>query len=254
MTDQTVLIKVSSKDMVISRSNSNSDFYVSLNNTSRTQNIKGVMVKSVNFTNTIQNVPSHKNSFIFTAGGVEHEISITPDYYTLEELIIEVENSVNSIIAPETCVINENLNGTITLTMSVAISFISNDTAQRNPLAEILGFSYFDDNTTPALTQTSSGLPQLVGTTRIYIESDALANSNMINPRTDSADNVLVSVPIDTNYGGQEQYTINETTTNTILYERLTNVGNIDIKVKDEDGYIIDFYNQHITIILMLIV
>jgi len=235
------LIRISSKDRNIFQSKSTTDFFVGIRSL-KLQKVQSVALKYIRFVNASSNVNKNNATIRFTYNSVDYKDDITWGQYNINDLVSEVESKINALITPDV----------ITMTFNVAAQRVTISSPQLmtilfedNLIFQMLGYKtdVIDQNILDA-----DALPNLSGLNEIYLYSDALASSHMVDSKSDLK-NILTVVPVDVSYGAIQSYNSPEINSDRIVYNRLYDISSIDVKLLDCEMKVIDLQGLDIEII-----
>jgi hypothetical protein len=197
--------RISSKER---SSGTASNFTVLFGNDSRFDRVTECHLISASIPNIMNNISADIGNNVFTANAsIAGPISVVfvDGYYNTNEVIARLESEINLIIAPSTISITQNA-FTNKLVFSVTGEAIQYDNTGLN-------FTLGITENIPAVASVSAqSLPNLTGTTMIYIHSRDIAQ-NVTYLGSDGAVNDVngaFSIPVNVPYGVHQSYSGNE--------------------------------------------
>ncbi|MES2577059.1 MAG: hypothetical protein V4589_05575 [Bacteroidota bacterium] len=236
-----VLIYISSDDRT-AESKSTSDFTVSYGNNNKLTRIRNFYVKSLSIPNVSNNVyhSSDVNSvpenhiFTYSSGS----ITLPEGFYNMTQLIAAITADALAIADGMSITVNP-LTGFLTFTTTSPVSFYN--LADGNSMATLLGIK--TSSVAPALTFTTTNLPDLSGVNNVFVSSLALSGNSMRMIQKKTNKPYIIDVPINEvahgfylNYETQH-FELDEVSANSYF-----NLDAIDIQLYDPLGRIIDLH------------
>jgi hypothetical protein len=220
----------------------NNDFEVKYNNLLDLHNIKAVSIKSVTFPNVFYNV---KNNWVFSytdsVAGAQ-TVSINAGQYSLSELINILQTGINADITPRTVTITAEPNYTQrTKKLSFTVSTGSITITADENTKKYLGI-------TSDLLASPAGYAQefadLGGEKIAYVYSQKLSRHKYIDEKGHQS--IIAECPIVVPFGFLNVYESNSSDLiDTVEYESLTNLNDIDISLRDREGNLLELGNNH---------
>jgi len=229
-------LRISSEDKVIG---SNSQFTIDLlSNGGAIDNIKGYIIHSLECPNVFDNVPTYANvlQLIKATGAVVYNITIPNSYYFIDDLVTQLQTSINAVIADTVAVSktgtfpNDKLNFIFTGD-SYTFNFLNSTVAYRIGLVADQG---------PATNITMSGIPNLIGETAVYVHSREMAPNNLIEGT--GSFSVVDKLNLDQPFGATCYSNFNNDTTHFkkyFPYESLKTLRTIKITLRNRIGEIL---------------
>jgi len=251
-----VYVKLSSHD-ALSSSQSNANFKIAIDH-ERLNNVKAIRVKSCVFRNTFNNITKHNNTFKFTLSpSTELSFQIPVGRYTsttLNTLPLLVQAGIEaadpSLVG--STVEYDDATSKIVITTPQPIKFEPNirGRVESNPLSEILGFSIYDDTyTTFNTTHSATGYTRMYGPLTLNIYSRVLSNNSWLDGDASGSLDILKSIPIDVAFGATEHF-MSDSEADIIKYATPRNLNTIDIRLRNNKGFLLDEYEDPVSIVL----
>lgn len=245
------LLRISSQDRD-NKSDSTSDFNVTISNKIELQHVKKIVVKQVSIPNTSYNIASDNNTFGYKigAGPTLYTFTVPIGQYTIATLQTAVIAAFAAEAAPIVMTITLSaLTGKLSWVSDTSIMWLNE--SDSSPLGEAMGIT--TSSTTASTTHTSASTPNLAGHNTLYIESSNMAKANLIRTNGQMS-NVLCCIPITVEYGAIEHYLSPHPELDDIISSSSSgnNKQEIDIKIVSRDGHTVDLNGHHITLILKI--
>lgn len=243
------LFQVSSRDRDLKTSSSTSDFVIQFNNAEHLQMIKSVVVKQVSFPNVFYNISSldGNNTFTYAIAGAPTSVTIPEGQYTVTTFIAALDTAAAAIGLTTT---HNTLTNKLSFVTTTAIEWL--DLEDGNAMAEVLGITAGGGSGIDTLTYSAPGLPSLEGVRNVYIESPQLGESNFLRSNG-TLTNILCCVPVTVDHLGINHYSSPHSEIDDV--ESLSrrhgkNISQVNIRVLDHDGHVLNLQGHHITLIL----
>lgn len=240
---------INSKDRGI-LSTSSSDFVVRLHDPNL-QSVARVTVESVSVSNLVYNINESNNVLHWTEdnGSIDNGPKIIPvGQYDLDVFTTTLQTLLNATGTNTFVVEQENHTSKFKITnTSAQFQFLPESTA-----FDLIGLA---PDSQSVVTGTDNVLrcaftPDLGGVDKLYIHSKTLAEYNTITSSVGSA-SILTYVSFhDTAFGNLQTRFINDAALEQVEYSSPKNLNNIDIKVRDENGRIVDLQNSNVVVVL----
>lgn len=248
------LIRISSNDKVASLSSTNSNFTVYLKGTSDIQQVKRILVKSVSVPNVLYNIHSASGTpnnilRIEEKGQAAQDVTIPPAQYTITTLMTAIQTAVNAVTATAVLTVTQDAaTQKLTFTFATNTCILYNE-ADGSSIAPAIGL----------LTTTADGashvmdyIPDLSGTRILYIHSQELAGSNLLD-----GDSGLISVleavsMNETEFGAYAYLQNNDTALATVDYKYPKDIGTVSIKLRDDKGAIVDIGTATMSVLIKI--
>lgn len=230
---------------------SNSNFSVNFMNDDATSAISRVVVKSVDFPNVFYNICNNRgpngagnNMFSYNRDGVKRHFTISPGQYCLADLITTLELGLSDIGLTITV---DKHTKKLVFSTETPISMLS--VKDGNIMANVLGIHTSDETT----HYTATSFPNLSGVQEVYVVSQRVSDgSNLLAPNGRHLP-ILVHVPITVDFGETQHYTSPHPELDDVEFPS-ARMGNslreVDIKLTDKYGNVLDLGGLHTTIIL----
>lgn len=237
------LLKLSSHDKQ-PFSASNSDFTVSFNNVRDISNAQGFIIKHVSFPNNFYNITATNNVFRYN-DGADQTLVFPVGFYTVAQIIAYLtangppisysQDPVNykfyfvNTPPPVVYTLYDASNGS---TISPFLGITS------NIILPVGGSAYAQE------------LPRLQGIEHVYIQSRILsAGNNMVTPLLQNAGYICM-IPITVPFGSIVHYETNHEMLDLVEFRAPVDLREIDIKVVDANGNVLDMKGGTINIVL----
>ena len=234
----------------------NSNLSVNFMNDDATSAISRIVVKSVDFPNVFYNICNNRGpnntgnkKISYRLNNSSYEsFTISPGQYCLTDLIDMLELGLSDIGL--TIIVDKH---TKKLVFSTSIPISMLNFKDGNLMADILGIHTSDE--TPSTNHTSVGFPNLSGVQEVYIVSQRVSDgSNMLAPNGYHLP-ILAHVPITVDFGETQHYTSPHPELDDVVFPS-ARMGNtlreVDIKLTDKYGNILDLGGLHTTITLKI--
>ena len=229
------------------------DFTVDLKESYGLQQISHIAVESITVPNLQYNVTSSTNSLrISIGGGLTQTLTIEQGQYDISQFMLAIQNGLDTLSGLAEWTISQDaisrkiqfLNSNQTFTIFHTASTMYNEVGITDGIDRIAVASG------PNWVVVANRVPDLGGVSCAFIHSNALANSSTINARV-GAISVLSYVSFaDTPFGGLAHRAINDIELSKIRYSQPRNLSVVDIRVRTEDGSLIDMQNGEVQIVL----
>lgn len=253
---KSVLIVIDSKDRT-TNSRSTSDFNIIYQNNSILNRIKSYFIKSVSVPNVEYNihdtyVNEPANNLLYVAssgGGLRPVITIPVGQYTLAQLITAITSSATGV-ALGLAITQDPVTYKLTITSTAVggIKIYSVDSTPSSTLSPSLGISTQTASFSSSIT--SNGLPDLAGNQNIYIGSIKMSSgTTLIDSRFNNL-KVITTIPVDVPFGDVVHYETFDYVKDTIEADRYLNFGDIDIRLYNDFGQVLDLQGLEFTMII----
>jgi hypothetical protein len=242
---------LNNKDRNIALSQSSSHFIINLKDSFHLQSVQSVAVESCTLTNLVYNINETNNTIRWTEGaGPIITRSLPSGQYTLTEFMDELIVQLNSIGSAVFNVVQDVVTKKIVIT-NATISFFILGESTINP---VLGLPSTHNSVSVVGGGTNTlncdYTPNLGGTDTLYLHSKALSEWNSITSSAGSTSIISYISFHDTPFGGTATRFITDTEGSMINFSIPRNLQNIDLKVRDANGNIVDLQNSEIIIVL----
>ena len=210
--------------------------------------VSDVAIKSVTMVNAQYNVKSGNNTLIINDGVTDYNITVTVGQYDITTLItalqIEIINAVGG-----TCAISlDPLTQKLIFNTSVALKYKGGNLGFNIGFGSVAAFT----PSSPASSVNAPYFPNLQGPTNYYLVSSTLAGSQGSILRNNSKRQIILTIPVDKNFGEVITYEVNEINLNKRVFPRPVNIQDIDIRIIDDDDQIVDLQQTNIEIVLQV--
>lgn len=242
------LLRISSKDRDPALSRSPSDFTISFGNSPGVQSVKRVVVKQISIPNTVYNINPNNNQFQYKTATSITIVTVPVGQYSISQFKTAFESALSGV--GMTIDLN-NITKKYEFATTTPIEYLS--LAEGNLMGDVLGIQ--TGSGADVGTFSANGLPNLSGLNEVYIQSNKLAdNSNMISS-ANQATPVIACVPLTSEFGGYTHYLSSHDILDEVQYasQRLgKNLQQIDIKIVDRDGNIVDLHGLEFEMVLKM--
>ncbi len=264
------LLRISSEDR--QPGETNSDFTVVFNNSAYAQNVRGIIVKSVSFTNVFDNLFSDggdpallttkaNNTYTYRLNGlpVNQSVTIPTGFYNATQLATALETALNVAIAPATITIglstDVNPKFQFTLvggTMQFLPLLDPGGGTLLNRMANVLGIT---QQSGFLASFTAQSLPSLGGLRQAYICSPELSERHTVaSSRQGENVPVLSDVPIDVPFGGEVFYQSFDAEVDTVMFNDANkSLTKVSIQLCTRTGRVLDLGQNALTLMVQLI-
>jgi len=231
-----------------------------LSNETSLHGIRSVWVQSVSVPNVFYNIDTHNNEFRFNYGVSAHQITVPPGFYTIADLIANLETQIDLSIAPDTVtIVLDNITKKLTLTFTNPTAQIfSTDTQPiASTLAPFLGFTV---TTAAALSvATADEMPNLSGEEMIFLHSKDINGGNTTistagkngSASTNRNISTFCSIPVKVPFLNVISYESVGSDIDHINLEGARDMANISIKLRSSDGRLLHLGDNHELIIVL---
>lgn len=237
--------------------NSNTDF--TMNFGQFNQKIGRVSIASVTFQNNAYNVNSEgggkNNTFSLRIDDLQMDFELEGGWYTTTTLISVVQDAINDALTD----LGEGQSISFsqdTTTQLVSISYdpgtsgqltiILEDTNDESGVWELLGFvpPVVVSSPTP---RVATYFPSLGGLSNVYLRSNALAPSNMVESEG-KLSNVLLVIPVTAAFGFENVFECKVDKLCEISYFTPRNCQTLDFQLTDRVGNILNLHGGNVTL------
>lgn len=215
-------------------------------------NVKGYIVHSIQCPNVFPNIPDYANilTLIKATGPVTYNITIPVAYYFLDDLVTQLQTSINAVIADTVAVTktgtfpNEKINFVFTGD-SYTFDYSESTIADQIGLLADQG---------AATNITMASIPNLNGETDLYVHSRTLCPNNLMEGT--GSFSVLDKLNLDKPYGAMCYTNFNNDSTHFKKYfpfESLKSIRTVQLTIRNRTGNILILpENFNISVMLML--
>lgn len=265
------LLRISSEDRQPGQSNS--DFTVVYNNSSYVQDVIGVVVKSVSFTNVFDNIftdnvndplnPLTKgnNVFSFRINSLPTIINaeVAPAFYNANQLAAALTGAINAAAFPTTCLVTVGNGPNARFNFTVAggtIQFLQrNDPVTgvlQNRMANQVGIA--EDSAFVTGLYLPQNLPSLGGIREVYICSPELSEGHTVaSSNSGEVLPVLVDIPVNAPFGAEIFYNAFDAQVNTVLYSMAKQLTSVNVQLCTRTGRVLDLQQNALTLVVQLL-
>ena len=247
MNTKRLIINSKNRDTTLSKSGT--DFVISFQESISLQNVSKISVESISMSNLVYNVNETNNEVRWTeGGGAIHIVQMEVGQYVLVDYMTALEALFNSIGSNTFNVTQNPVNKKLIIdNPNTAFVVQSNGSMNR-----VIGLS--SENNSPSVgVNNILNAPftlDLGGADMLFLHSRKISEYNSINSNGPSSVLTYISFS-ETSFGGFCTREPNDENFESIEYTVPVNLGgNIDFKVRDISGNIIDLQNSHVILIL----
>ena len=240
-------IVVNSKDRnLILGGQSNTNFTVSFKDNDCQQVLKCV-VKDVFVPNQFYNITSLNNTLRIFGGSLVFpaDVKIDVGQYNIDQLIIALTDSINDGLQTDTVVITKEpiTNKLIFTTTGIMDIFISS-------MAPVIGLS----NSLSGSIVNNMPLPWNLNDLQfVQVHSNAVGSAHGIDASRGIISLIETVSLVETPFGAVAHRQNNDNMISEILYDQPRNMFNIDVRLRDQDGILLDLPDNHnCTVILKI--
>lgn len=230
---------------------SNSEFFVNLKNSHTIQSIKRVVVKQISIPNVFYNIYEANRYLTYKVGVTDKTISIPEGQYTYDLFKVALEAEM---VAEGVSITLDSLTSRVTLAQTTPIEYYGvEDGKSSNGLAEVLGL--IEGSGALVSSYTGTGIINLSGIQEVYIASLQLAHGNNLISSDTLSEPVICVVPMTGGFGEVVHYVSSHEELDEIQYPRHhsgKSLQNIDIRVLDKYGNLLNLRGHNINIILKI--
>lgn len=216
------------------------------------QNVQRVSIPTVSFFNNIYNITNDStgvnNSYTYSyLGNPPHTFTLTPGFYSLSQILALMNADISNTYGPTNVWTYDPITNLVSFNVIGGSLFVLN--SGTNPslgLMTSLGGGPF-----VAINQSYGGVStiQITGTTfpllssptQVYLRSSTLAPSNSVEDQGRFT-NTLLALAVNAPYLNLNLFECKVDSLCEILYSRPRDINNIDIKLTDRDGNVIDLH------------
>lgn len=238
------------------QSPSPSNFKVDISNDYHLNQATELYIHSISLPNVFQNIDIHNNQLLFIANdgltSITPTITVPVGQYTINELLPVLEALINAelvALAP-TASITLTFNTTInkiefTIANFDAITLVGESAT--STIADTLGLTA---NLGPVSSGTFQSIPDLSGESMVYLHSKDLFGSGTRLSNGVSVSS-FASIPINVPFLGTITYLPDQMETNKIMFRSQTDLTTINIRLRAQDGRILELGSNHELIIVL---
>lgn len=229
-------------------SRSSSDFTYSIGTSLE---VDGITIKNISIPHVQYNVESFNNLLIVNDGSVTNTLTIPVGQYTVTQLMSEMSTQLTALYGVSVVLSLDPITKKIVVTSTKAFRISKAQTSTLSPYIGVpSGSGYYPTVSTSGFTLPE--LPQLQGPCNYLLASNVLSQG--IGSVLTDGQNVpiIMSIPVEVEYGKIQHYESSDFELNTKNYSRLQNVQNIDIRIYDDNLNIVDLHGIDVEIVLKI--
>ena len=233
------LLRVSSSERSIGTT---SKFRVSYPNVQVLAKVVSIVVKHASFPNVFYNINTTNNEFKYTVNASPIQTITVPEgQYTINDIMTYIEN-----------VWGAGIDGTITQDPKTYKITFASDYAIRlveSTMLKVLGVP--PEGVLTSTPYTAPNVPQLQGVQHVFINSKVLSKAiNFIDANEKQEQSIVVMIPNDVPWGSVKHYETVHDDLDVINFPSETSLQELDIKLVDADGNVLDLQGQELSLIL----
>ena len=259
------LMRISSHDKT-NPADSNSSFTIDVpSNIEGLNNLIGIQLLSAKIPNLFYNVDTKDLSGVdpilqLTYNGVEYDLTIPRGQYSFDianpgsnDLIEAIKNEFLAQTGDALTITVDPVTLKLTFSTVANLLFIteSNYNNSTGDLASILGFRLPRPTALPSNILPADTIYDLTGINDVYIHCRQLALQS-IDLDTDNSISLIGSVDIDSPYGAVSHYQIGSSHANMISYPNRRYISEMDIRLRDSRGRLVNINGFDWTMIIKL--
>ncbi len=226
-------IKVSSDDRT-NISDTNSNFSVQIPSEGGIVDaISACYIKSAYCQNVFPNVQSYANTVFISNNTLTYQIMVPPGQYSITTFITALQSAINTAIAPDTVVITQNSQQKLVFTFSAGTPYLF--IYAPSTMAKILGLTANASDTTPNVV-TMQSIPNLIGTTNVYIRSRAISTSLTIDSNGGTPVVEILNMNAPFGFSAYSNYKPDFNYIQYEPYEVMKSFRTIDIQLTNDEG------------------
>lgn len=247
------ILRIESSDKDDSAS-SNSNFRVSLSSIVDLKNVKKIELSTVIFPNIFYNVRTGYDDVILLTenGQAQMTITVPEGWYSITQLMAKLKVLIDAqLVAGSVAVTQDENSKLITFTFTGTTASVDNLDAL-STLSPNLGFI---TNGATGASYTGTVMPNLGGLNDIYIMSSALGRSNLMESTTNKLGknrDCVGIIPITAPFGGSNVWESQNDLNTITYYGEERSLSEIDIRLENADGDLIDLQNFEIKLIFKI--
>ena len=244
------LLVINSKDKDVG-SVSNSNFEIQAQEKYLLQGISRIVIVEATVPNLFTNINEDNNILDFKeVGGPLLQAFLPIGQYNVTQLISALETEIESLVTVgnvPTITLDPITNKLIINMSATGLIIFGNST-----IAEVIGLIPGQDLLNVALQTLLPRVVNLSGLPVVYLHSKALSSSYGIDAGK-GLTNLVVAIPLnEAPYGSYATLLPKDLAVSEIVYDSTRNITNIDIRLRDSQGKILDIENMHITLVVKL--
>lgn len=245
------ILHISSREK-INQKQSSSDFNISINRSTGLSKIKRVVLKQASIPNSQYNINRYNNKFVWLDNeDVKNTVEVPVGQFSLSDLITTLNESAE-FGAFGIVISQDPVDKKLMITSSSEIKLIN--LSQGNTMGEVVGLTAPWELSTTTTEYKFPSLPNLSGASLYFISSHALAEAHFISAnRPDS--NIIGAVQSTGVFGSYIHYASEMSSLDSVDSDSIRhgkNIADIDIKIVDQKGRIVDLNGLEVDLILQI--
>ena len=228
------------------------NFTVDLKESYGLQQISHIAVESVSVPNLQYNILSTNDSFkISIGGGPTLTCTIAFGQYDISQFMLAIQNALDILSGvPEWTISQDPINRRIQfLNSNQTFTLEHTDSTMFNEIGLTDTLDFIAVASGPNWIVNAIRVPDLGGVTGAFVHSNALANSAAINARVGSISVLTYLSFADVPFGAIGSRQVNDIELSKIRYSQPRNLSVIDIKIRTEDGTLLDVQGGEVQIV-----
>ena len=244
------LLVINSKDKDVG-SVSNSNFEIQAQEKYLLQGISRIVIVEATVPNLFTNINEDNNILDFKeVGGPLLQAFLPIGQYNVTQLISALETEIESLVTVgnvPTITLDPITNKLIINMSATGLIIFGNST-----IAEVIGLIPGQDLLNVGLQTLLPRIVNLSGLPIVYLHSKALSSSYGIDAGK-GLTNLVVAIPLnEAPYGSYATLLPKDLAVSEIVYDSTRNITNIDIRLRDSQGKLLDIENMHITLVVKI--
>ncbi len=245
------LLVINSKDKDVG-SVSNSDFEIQAQEKYLLQGISRLVIVECTVPNVYTNINDDNNILEFkeAPAGPLLQAFIPVGQYNVTQLISALETEIQALatVGNTPTITLDPITNKLVINMALTGIILLN----KSTIAEVIGMIPDQDVVNVGLQTSLPRIVNLSGLPIVYVHSKALSSSYGIDAGK-GLTNLVVAVPLnDAPFGAYATLLPKDLAVSEIVYESPRNITNIDIRLRDSQGKLLDIQNMHMTLIVKL--
>ena len=237
-----------------SNSASTSDFTFNLGESIE---VSEVAIKSVSMINAVYNVPPAYNFMQVNDGTGDQQLVIPVGQYDIASLSTAVALELTNLYGGTNTVTLNPITKKLDFVTTTPLKYKA---VGLSPLAIVLGFgdpitssilNYYPIS--PSSNVSAPYLPSLEGENNYHIVSNTLGQGQGSLLKNNDKRPIILTIPCNVNFGDVINYEVNEINLNKRHFTRPINIQDIDIKIIDDNGDIVDLGNSQVELVLQIV-
>lgn len=231
MTSSSSILNINSNFQIFSLASTPSNFEY---NIGQAINVKELVIKNITVPNTVYNVNTLNNTFIYNPVGLPVTVVVPIGNYDITSLMTALQTAIGGSLT--SWVLNTST-GKIELNWSGAVNLPSSGIAN---LIGLKNHPFLPYPTTPSVSFTLPSVPDMIAVRNFYICSRTLAQG--VNSILIQGSNlpIIAIVPNTVPFGGINHYLSADSLLELKIYTAQQNLQYIDIQIRDDNGRIVD--------------